>query len=76
MESEISSTLTETASSLLSNGAPAEPTKLSAVVQDHRHFEFWSVLDPCKHNFKLHCSASQCYVVPVMFALRSHALRI
>jgi hypothetical protein len=48
MESEISSTLTETASSLLSNGAPTGPTKPTTAIPDHRQFQFWSVLDPCK----------------------------
>lgn len=33
-------------SSLLSNGAPTEPTKPSSVKLDHRHFQFWSILDP------------------------------
>jgi hypothetical protein len=47
MESEISSTLTGMGSSLLSNGAPTEPTKPSTAI-DHRQFQFWSVLHPCK----------------------------
>lgn len=45
MESEISSTLTGMASSVLSNGAPTEPTKPSEK-SDHCHSQFWSVLDP------------------------------
>jgi hypothetical protein len=47
-------TLTEMTSTLLSNGAPAEPTK-PAALRDHRHFEFWTVLDPRKCNFELCC---------------------
>ena len=60
MDSEITSstapTMTAMASSLLSNGA-TEPTKPTAVTPDHRHIEFWSILDPCKYkmSFKTLC---------------------
>jgi hypothetical protein len=47
MESQISSTLVEVASSLLSNGAPTEPTK-PAGKGEQCHSQFWNILDPCK----------------------------
>lgn len=47
MDSEVSSTLTGMASSVLSNGAPTEPTKPSGK-SEHRHSQFWNILDPCK----------------------------
>jgi len=47
MDSEVSSKLTGMASSVLSNGAPTEPTKPTGK-SEHRHSQFWNILDPCK----------------------------